>query len=130
MNVLKRVPFHPKQAVVFDIDDTLIHSQTHAPIPSTAQLYKYCREKGYHIYIITARPFTPQNAQITQHQLHHHGFHGYKKIFFRHPTEMQVALYKQNARQSIPEQVVMSVGDQPGDMGAYGGFGILVNPNA
>ena len=72
MNVLERIPFHPNQAIVFDIDDTLIHSRTHAPIASTAQLYKYCRAKGYHIYIITARPFFPRNAHITAQQLHQH----------------------------------------------------------
>ena len=129
MNVLERIPFHPNQAIVFDIDDTLIHSRTHAPIASTAQLYKYCRAKGYHIYIITARPFFPRNAHITAQQLHQHGFGGYKKIFFRHPNEMRVALYKQNARKSIPEKVIMSIGDQPGDFGAYGGIGVLVKPD-
>ena len=129
MNVLERIPFHPNQAIVFDIDDTLIHSRTHAPIISTARLYNYCRAKGYHIYIITARPFSPRNAHITAQQLHQHGFGGYKKIFFRHPREMRVALYKQNARKSIPEKVIMSIGDQPGDMGEYGGIGVLVKPD-
>tara|TARA_Y100001970_G_C14000440_1_gene733067 strand:- start:57 stop:449 length:393 start_codon:yes stop_codon:yes gene_type:complete len=129
MNVLENIPFHPTQAVVFDIDDTLIHSRTHTPIPSINRLYKYCRARGYHIYIITARPYTLQNARFTAQELHHHGYWGYKKIFFRHPKEMRVALYKQNARKSIPETIVMSIGDQPGDMGAYGGVGILVNPN-
>ena len=129
MNVLERIPFQNNQAVVFDIDDTLIHSRTHRRIPNIYRLYNYCRNKGYKIYIITARAGTPQNMRFTQQQLQSLNIKGYRKIFFRHPMERRIAEYKKNCRKSIPEQVVMSIGDQMGDIGQYGGFGLIVRPN-
>ena len=50
---------------IFDIDDTLIDSRTHTIIKPVYQLYKYCQNKGYNIYIITARPRIPYGVQLT-----------------------------------------------------------------
>ena len=68
MEILKQIPFNPKQAVIFDIDDTLIDSKTHTLITPVYQLYKYCQNKGYNIYIITARPRIPYGVQLTLNQ--------------------------------------------------------------
>jgi len=64
MDILEKIPFSPNQAVVFDIDDTLIDSSTHQLIPKVFELYQYCRNKGYNIYIITARPRVPYGVQL------------------------------------------------------------------
>lgn len=126
MNILENIEFHPNQAVVFDIDDTLIHSKNGQPITNICNLYHQCRQKGYNMYIITARAGTPYGIRYTMQQLQQHGIVGYKKLFFRPPLNMNVPLYKKNARKSIPETVVMSVGDQPWDIGEYGGIGLIV----
>ena len=90
------------------------------------EIYNYCRNKGYIIYIITARGGTSYVINITRRQLHSLGITGYKKVFFRHPMDLMVAKYKKNIRKDIPENIIMSIGDQPGDIGEYGGYGLLV----
>ena len=125
MDILERIPFNSNQAVVFDIDDTLISSNTYKPIPSILNLYNYCFTKGYHLYIITARPNTRRTIIHTLWQLKLHGITGFK-IQFRPQFNLDVATYKLNARKSIPQTVIMSVGDQRWDIGEFGGVGILV----
>jgi len=126
MDILEKIPFSPDQAVVFDIDDTLIDSTTHKLMPQVFSLYQYCRSKGYNIYIITARPRVPYGIQLTLYQLQYLGITGYKNIAFRPPLNLNVYLYKLNARKAIKDNIIMSVGDQNWDMGQYGGYGILV----
>ena len=41
MDILEKIPFSPNQAVVFDIDDTLIDSTTHQLIPKVFELYHF-----------------------------------------------------------------------------------------
>lgn len=124
MNILQRIPFNRNQAVVFDIDDTLIDSQTHRIMPKIFALYRYCINRGYSVYIITAR--VKDGFNYTINQLENAGITGYKSIAFRPPHDFNVTRYKLNARRSIPETVVMSVGDQPWDIGQFGGIGLIV----
>ncbi len=129
MDILKQIPFNPKQAVIFDIDDTLIDSRTHTIIKPVYQLYKYCQNKGYNIYIITARPRIPYGVQLTLNQLYSLGITGFKNIAFRPPLEIDVPAYKLKARKAIADDVIMSVGDKKWDIGEAGGYGILVTKN-
>tara|TARA_Y100000996_G_C22337483_1_gene567145 strand:+ start:57 stop:446 length:390 start_codon:yes stop_codon:yes gene_type:complete len=129
MDILKQIPFNPKQAVIFDIDDTLIDSRTHTIIKPVYQLYKYCQNKGYNIYIITARPRIPYGVQLTLNQLYSLGITGFKNIAFRPPLEIDVPGYKLKARKAIADDVIMSVGDKKWDIGEAGGYGILVTKN-
>ena len=129
MDILKQIPFNPKQAVIFDIDDTLIDSRTHTIIKPVYQLYKYCQNKGYNIYIITARPRIPYGVQLTLNQLYSLGITGFKNIAFRPPLEIDVPGYKLKARKAITDDVIMSVGDKKWDIGEAGGYGILVTKN-
>ena len=78
MDILHNIPFQPNQAVIFDIDDTLIDSRTHRLIPKVFELYQYCRNRGYNIYIITARPRIPYGVQLTLNQLYSLGITGFK----------------------------------------------------
>lgn len=129
MDILKQIPFNPRQAVIFDIDDTLIDSRTHTIIKPVYQLYKYCQNKGYNIYIITARPRIPYGVQLTLNQLYSLGITGFKNIAFRPPLEIDVPGYKLKARKAIGDEVIMSVGDKKWDIGEAGGYGILVTKN-
>jgi len=110
MNILEQIPFNPHQAVVFDIDDTLINTDTGRLMPKTFSLYQYCVSRGYHVYIITARARTYDAVLYTVNQLKSLGIHGYKLIAFRQPDDWDIPTYKLNARKAIPQQVVMSVG--------------------
>ena len=129
MDILKQIPFNPRQAIIFDIDDTLIDSRTHTIIKPVYQLYKYCQNKGYNIYIITARPRIPYGVQLTLNQLYSLGITGFKNIAFRPPLEIDVPAYKLKARKAIADDVIMSVGDKKWDIGEAGGYGILVTKN-
>lgn len=129
MDILKQIPFNPKQAIIFDIDDTLIDSRTHTIIKPVYQLYKYCQNKGYNIYIITARPRIPYGVQLTLNQLYSLGITGFKNIAFRPPLEIDVPGYKLKARKAISDEVIMSIGDKKWDIGEAGGYGILVTKN-
>ena len=129
MDILKQIPFNPGQAIIFDIDDTLIDSRTHTIIKPVYQLYKYCQNKGYNIYIITARPRIPYGVQLTLNQLYSLGITGFKNIAFRPPLEIDVPGYKLKARKAIADDVIMSVGDKKWDIGEAGGYGILVTKN-
>jgi len=126
MDILDKIPFSPNQAVVFDIDDTLIDSTTHQLIPKVFELYQYCRNNGYNIYIITARPKIPYGIQLTLNQLYALNITGFKNIAFRPPLEFNISQYKLNARKSIKDHIIMSIGDKRWDIGQYGGYGIIV----
>ena len=126
MNILEKMQFSPNQAIVFDIDETLINSKTNRLITSVYDLYQYCLDKSYHIYIITARAGTMENMHITIQQLQSLNITGYKRLYFRIPHDRHVSRFKKLARKSIPHKVIMSVGDQPGDFGEYGGIGVRV----
>ena len=39
---------------------------------------------------------------------------------------MRIAYSKKMARKHIPHNIILSIGDQPGDIGEYGGIGILL----
>lgn len=126
MNILETIAFSPNQAIVFDIDDTLICSKTDRLIDSVYELYQYCLSKSYHVCIITARAGTISNMHATIKQLQSLNITGYERLYFRKPLDRQVARFKKLARKSIPYKVIMSIGDQPGDFGEYGGIGVLV----
>lgn len=125
MDILSRIPYDSNQAVVFDIDDTLVDSFTGKPIQIILDIYFYCQVRGYKLYIITARPYFKQNVLRTLEELKRMGLTGFK-LKLRPSYVKDIARWKMEARKTIPENVVMSLGDQPGDMGKYGGVGILV----
>ena len=125
--ILDNIPFDSNQAIVFDIDDTLISSKNGQLIPNIFDFYNYCINRGYKVYIITARAGTIKNMEITIQQLRSLGIANYKRLYFRKPFDLQVARSKKLARKHIPHPIVLSIGDQPGDIGEYGGFGVLLS---
>ena len=53
-------------AVMFDIDDTLISSRTGNIINQAYDIYKFVKSQGYKIIIITARPGFDKNIKFTE----------------------------------------------------------------
>ena len=125
--ILQTIPFNSNQAIVFDIDDTLISSRDGQLILNIFDFYNYCINRGYSVYIITARSGTIKNMEITIQQLQSLGIANYKRLYFRKPFDMRVARSKKLARKHIPHSIILSIGDQPGDIGEYGGVGILLS---
>ena len=80
--ILDNIPFDSNQAIVFDIDDTLISSRNGQLIPTIFDFYNYCIDKGYKVYIITARAGTIKNMEITIQQLRSLGIANYKRLYF------------------------------------------------
>ena len=123
------IPFNNRQAIVFDIDDTLLNTHTLQLIPNIYSFYRYCLQKGYTIFIITARVGTPVNIKATAHQLENLGIRDYKSIYFRQPYDIDMHSFKENSRKNILNEghkVIMSLGDNIWDIGKYGGVGVLV----
>ena len=52
MDILKKIPFSSNQAIIFDIDDTLINSKTHKLIPPVFSLYQYCLSKKKQLVLL------------------------------------------------------------------------------
>jgi hydroxymethylpyrimidine pyrophosphatase-like HAD family hydrolase len=72
MDILKNRVIHENDAVMFDIDDTLIflNGTLNTPI---VKLLHYSKSLGYKIIIITARPILKPVINFTVNQLKRHG---------------------------------------------------------
>ena len=71
-NILKNRVINKKDAVMFDIDDTLIFTNGVANT-EMINLLNYCKKLGYKIIIITARPFSIISRHFTVIQLRKYG---------------------------------------------------------
>mgnify|MGYP001461694731 CR=1 FL=1 len=69
-------------AVMFDIDDTLIRQRDGSPIQSIVDILDMCRMAGYRIVIITARPSVGRDWTVRQ--LGSLGIY-YDELYFCHP---------------------------------------------
>ena len=106
--ILKNRVIDEKDAVMFDIDDTLIFTNGNANVP-IIKLLHYAKHLGYKIIIITARPAMKWNLEITQYQLKQYGI----------PYDALVitpAYNKGNIKRESGLNYVLSVGDQDTDL--------------
>ena len=96
-------------AVMFDIDETLIH-ESGSPIYEMIQLFFACQSLGYKTIIITARPNTIMNRHYTTIQLLSLGIV---------PSEVHycAAENKTACKRRTGYRYVLSVGDQLTDLG-------------
>lgn len=127
---LQSIKINNETAVVFDIDDTLIDSRGKR-IDLVFFLYNYMKYLGIHLVLITNRIGTQESVQWTIDELFNNGITKYSCIYFRSPyREDNPYRYKEIARKSVLEKkgltIIMSIGDQPWDIGNYGGIGILL----
>ena len=100
-------PVGPNDAVMFDIDDTLIwiNGQPNKPI---IELLHKMKRLGYKIVIITARPGIQMAINFTQKQLANHGI-VYDYLGF---TSAQTKTFM---KKRLGYNFVLSVGDMPTD---------------
>ena len=98
----------PMDAVMFDIDDTLIFTNGKANVPMI-ELLREAKAMGYKIVIITARPGLTPVIHWTIKQLGNYGI-GFDYIGFTS------AATKSLMKQQLPYKVRLSVGDLPTDL--------------
>lgn len=98
------------QAVMFDIDDTLIDSDTGIRLQSVVDILNRCVESALRIVIITARPYYERNYIWTAKQLTDLDIY-YDELWFC------PAPYKNNLKVKLGYDFLLSVGDQPTDLG-------------
>jgi predicted secreted acid phosphatase len=106
--ILKNRVVGEKDAVMFDIDDTLIFTNGNANVP-IIKLLHYAKYLGYKIIIITARPAVRGTVEITQYQLKQYGI----------PYDALVitpAHNKGTIKRRSGLNYVLSVGDQDTDL--------------
>ena len=101
---------YANDAVMFDIDDTLLRPYTEEPITEMIDLLWKARMIGYNIIIITARPNTRANANWTREQLHRMGIVP-DELFFT-PAEKKTQL-----KDALHYNFVLSIGDMATDLG-------------
>ena len=129
---LDSIIISPNDYAVFDIDGTLIDNSG-LSIPNILAVYRYVQSKGIKNVIITARVGVEPNITYTIQQLLTLGVTGFHDIYFLpsgvYPSAAAQAEYKYHARKDLHDKgrnVVMSIGDMPWDIGAYGGMGFIV----
>ena len=105
------IPFTSKanDAVMFDIDDTLIASDTGKIIEDVYDLYKSVQKKGYKMIIITARPGFYENVIWTRNQLRDIDI-TYDELIFTPPHGKSI--YKRESKYNY----ILSVGDMDTDL--------------
>lgn len=111
----------PNPVVVFDIDDTLIDSQSRNVIHPMKTLYNRILSIGIPIVLITARP--PIHRLSTIRELSHNDIQGYSDLIFvdNHGNKGQ---RKGNERQNIENagyNIFLNIGDDMDDM-RYGSY--------
>lgn len=117
---------------VLDIDGTILlndgtkaHCNAHIH-----ELFQLCKNLGFSIFVITARPDGMEQRRWTEDQLSQCGYppHSYQALFMMPPEEMRkmranrgynFSEYKYKAREAIVKNygknILLSVGDQWGD---------------
>lgn len=96
-------------AVMFDIDDTLIDAITGRRIEKVYNIYQQVKAKGYKIIIVTARPAFTMNVRWTKYQLLKNGI-TYDKLVFASAEDK--GYYKRTSGYNF----ILSVGDQDTDL--------------
>ena len=99
----------PSDAIMFDIDDTLIDSETGKIIYEILQLLKFANRLGYIIIIITARPNRPSAKMHTIYELEENGIF-WDRLFFAPPRR------KDEVKRNLGYRFVLSVGDKFTDL--------------
>lgn len=119
--------FDPMDAVIFDIDDTVIDSLGE-PIPAIIALTKFFRFKGAAIFFITARVGEDFVRKHTEAQMQKLNI-SYNAIYYRHNFYDNPWTFKRDVRCMLSSQyrIILSIGDKPWDIGECGGMSILLN---
>jgi hypothetical protein len=143
---LRSIPLSNNYAVMFDIDDTLLNSQTGRPIKPIIKLLGNCNLLGLKVIIITARDsiYTTETmqdlAKLNIYPVYQQRFNNsptekfyYDYLYLRHDPNDNHNFFKSNVKRFIQEHdgiyTVMSIGDNTIDIvGDYSGYCIKL-PN-
>jgi hypothetical protein len=136
-NIINSYPTNNPEdtVVIYDIDDTLIDSNTEEPIQDVLNTYNSALSKGFTLVLITARPKTVSSINQTILDLQKCQIKNFKAIYFFERNNCNsdiykcVEKYKENARLDVNTRgykVLMSIGDMYWDIGKHGGLGFLV----
>lgn len=108
INILQHNTPTSDNAVMFDIDDTLIfyNRKPNKPIIELARVAKII---GYKIIIITARPNYKENRQTTVHELKQFNIPYDLVIYASHKNKTQI-------KQKMNNDFILSVGDMWTDL--------------
>lgn len=115
-------------AIVYDIDGTLLEYDG-GLIDDINDTYQYARDRGFALFIVTARSDDEYVIKMTHEQLQKNNIIGYEAIYFRPNLEQDIEKYKTLSRKNITEKgynIVASIGDTDWDIGQYGGMGFLI----
>lgn len=126
--LINRLALPSNTVVVFDIDMTLLNERGER-IEPVCWFYEKILGLGYIPILITARPSLDAVVEETEFQLYVNNILNYESIYFKDPDEKNYYLYKLNSRRNIWDRgyhIAMSIGDQPWDIGDYGGIGVLL----
>ncbi len=112
------------QAVMFDIDDTLINVANGKNIQPIVNLLNYCIKHNFIVIIVTARDVS--GTAYTINQLKEHNLK-YTRLYLRRPD--QDLSFKSKLKEDLTKNsgltFVMSVGDNWYDVaGGYSGYGL------
>jgi ribonucleotide monophosphatase NagD (HAD superfamily) len=108
MECLTGRKIQPDDAVMFDIDDTLIFTDGTPNVP-VIRLLRIAKHLGYNIVIITARPGYAQNVDLTIKELASHNIpYDYLGFTSAHTKILM--------KQHLPYTFILSVGDMPTDL--------------
>lgn len=108
MECLTGRKIQPDDAVMFDIDDTLIFTDGTPNVP-VIRLLRIAKHLGYNIVIITARPGYAQNIDLTIKELASHNIpYDYLGFTSAHTKILM--------KQHLPYTFILSVGDMPTDL--------------
>lgn len=108
----------PLNAVIFDIDNTLIEFKTGRSISPVKSLYDYCISREFTIIILTARPSFLYLFTLTQ--LFLLGFHSFELILSNkiHTNSSSIGSYKLKQRERIQRRgyhILLNVGNKESD---------------
>ena len=114
---------------VFDVDRTLIDDKFQ-PIFLVVELYKYILSKGIKTFIVTARfDDGKELKEILCKHLYEAGVKDYTTLYMMREMDKDVTLYKKECRKDIKKSgynILFSIGDNPCDIGEYGGLGFMI----
>ena len=124
-------PLHDN-AVIFDIDDTILASTTGQPNPTIALFWSMCGTLHLKRFIVTARPDTElengeRNLAVTVDDLHQNGIREWDGLFLMPMDEWErcdgdASAYKHRVRKHIIKThnggvpLLLTIGDQWSDL--------------
>tara|TARA_B110000977_G_scaffold201179_1_gene294587 strand:- start:7721 stop:8107 length:387 start_codon:yes stop_codon:yes gene_type:complete len=113
VDIIKTRVVKDGDAIMFDIDDTLIDNSTHEIIPHIKELLDLGIKLNYKIVIITARPGDKKSQEFTETELE---LHDIKYHFLGYCSPEDKSFVKQHLMKIQKWHFVLSVGDMPTDL--------------